>query len=174
MKTVIQFPAAAILIAAASVRAQDSTTTATCAAQNILDACLETTEGYLSLCTSTDYTCLCNQYIAIMTCFNNCPNDSRQPSYQQQKDLYCMNASLYATTTPTATQTGSQTVDATTTDAAATTTSSEGAIKSTDMPASNTAMQNSNDGAPGPGPAGLFAGRGGLIAAVAGAVAAFL
>jgi hypothetical protein len=40
----------------------------TCAAQSILDACLDTTTAYLSLCASNDYSCLCDKYTAIMTC----------------------------------------------------------------------------------------------------------
>lgn len=54
--------------AVATVNADDSTTSSVaCAAQNILDTCLATTESYVSLCATTDYMCLCDKYVAIMT-----------------------------------------------------------------------------------------------------------
>jgi hypothetical protein len=53
--------------------ATTTTTTAECQAQSILDACLDTTQGYLSLCESQDWSCLCDKYNAIMTCASN-PN----------------------------------------------------------------------------------------------------
>ncbi|KAI1633468.1 hypothetical protein F4809DRAFT_584507 [Biscogniauxia mediterranea] len=118
MKTTLFQAAALVLATAVSTVYADTTTadsssgTSVCAAQNILETCLVTTEGYVSLCSTTDYSCLCDKYTGIMTCFNNCPDDSRAPSYQNQKDLYCMNASLYATTTAAAassTQTGNGT-----------------------------------------------------------------
>ncbi|KAI3318019.1 hypothetical protein HD806DRAFT_353394 [Xylariaceae sp. AK1471] len=76
-----------------------ATTTTECQAQGILDACLETTQGYLSLCESQDWGCLCDKYTAIMTCFANCPNDSRRYSIDSQRQLYCSNASAYPSST---------------------------------------------------------------------------
>lgn len=67
------FRIAFLAAAASSVSAQDDTTTTddtsstVCAAQNILDTCLQTTESYVSLCATTDYMCLCDKYVAIMT-----------------------------------------------------------------------------------------------------------
>ncbi|KAJ8120364.1 hypothetical protein O1611_g10382 [Lasiodiplodia mahajangana] len=75
----------------ASYVAADTTTTTTttaCAAQAILDACLDTTESYLALCGSQDYSCLCDKYTAIMTCFANCPNDDRQYALDSERQLY--------------------------------------------------------------------------------------
>lgn len=77
---------------AAAVSAQTTTTTAasgtsSCAAQAILEQCLVTTEGYLDLCDTNDYGCLCDKYTSIMTCFNNCPSDSREFGVSQQKQL---------------------------------------------------------------------------------------
>ncbi|KAI5927219.1 hypothetical protein F4810DRAFT_350767 [Camillea tinctor] len=124
MKTsMFQVVAAVLATAVSSVYAQTTTAATTCAAQNILETCLATTEGYVSQCTSTDYSCMCDKYTAIMTCFNNCPNDSRSSSYNNQKVLYCMNASLYASTAAAATPTSSGT--GTTAVAAATTTTGE-------------------------------------------------
>ncbi|KAI8624834.1 hypothetical protein F5Y19DRAFT_480212 [Xylariaceae sp. FL1651] len=64
-----------------------------CAAQNILDSCLSTTQGYLGSCSSQDWSCLCEK------CFNNCPSDGRKVDCGNQQKLYCMNASLYQTAT---------------------------------------------------------------------------
>lgn len=54
-----------------SISAQSSTSSSmgatTCAAQNVLDTCLGTTEGYVSLCSQNDYSCLCDKYTAIIT-----------------------------------------------------------------------------------------------------------
>jgi hypothetical protein len=77
---------------AAAVSAQSSSAAAApgssvCAAQNILETCLATTQGYLSQCSASDYSCLCDKYTAIMTCFNNCPNDPQGPSFKNSQQL---------------------------------------------------------------------------------------
>lgn len=54
-------------ILALAIAAQTASAESTCAAQNILEACLTTTTGYLDQCQSTDYSCLCDKYTAIMT-----------------------------------------------------------------------------------------------------------
>lgn len=84
----------AVAALAAAVSAQSSSSAASapgssvCQAQNILETCLATTQGYLSLCTSnTDYQCLCDKYTAIYSCFNNCPNDSQAASFKGQQDI---------------------------------------------------------------------------------------
>lgn len=41
-----------------------------CAAQNIVDACLGSTGSQTSLCASTDYSCLCDKHTAILTHVN--------------------------------------------------------------------------------------------------------
>lgn len=87
MKSVI-FSVAALV---AAVSAQTTTTAAssssTCGAQPVLEQCLITTQGYIDLCQSTDYNCLCAKYNDLLTCFNNCPNDSRQSSYASSRDV---------------------------------------------------------------------------------------
>ncbi|GAW19753.1 hypothetical protein ANO14919_092420 [Xylariales sp. No.14919] len=103
-----------IAVLAASVSA-DSTA---CAAETILDACLDTTEGYLSLCGSQDYSCLCDKYTAIMTCFANCPNDDRQYALDSQRQLYCANASAFSTKTTSSRSLARSTTKATATDSA--------------------------------------------------------
>ncbi|KAI1389723.1 uncharacterized protein F4822DRAFT_442916 [Hypoxylon trugodes] len=172
----------AFLAIAASVNAQDSdssaevttTTTTACAAQNILDTCLSTTESYVSLCATTDYMCLCDKYTAIMTCFNNCPNDSRQATYQQQKDSYCMNASLYATTSGN--RTVSRSISTTSSPVTTTSATNEGNVKTADItatastPTATEAAQSSSNG----GDEQRMSNPGGLLAAFAGVLAALL
>lgn len=164
MKTV--FVAVAIL--AASVSADTSTG---CAASSILDACLETTEGYLSLCGSQDFSCLCEKYTTIMTCFANCPNDDRQYSIDGQRQLYCTNASAFATTTTTATsatKTSAANPSQTDSSGAATTTFGGSADETTSGSAAH-ATGDMTDAA------GVVQPGAGLLAALAGvAVAALL
>ncbi|KAI1331738.1 hypothetical protein F5Y16DRAFT_242715 [Xylariaceae sp. FL0255] len=116
MKTII-FSAALVAIVSAGSGSGSSTEGATssssCAAQNILESCLKTCTGYLDLCASQDYGCLCEKYTSIMTCFDNCPNDSRKPSYAGSQQVYCMNASVYSSSTKTPTASASASTAAT-------------------------------------------------------------
>lgn len=50
---------------------------------------------------STDYDCLCTQYTNLLTCYNNCPNDSGVTTVQQQREQYCTAASAYPSTSST-------------------------------------------------------------------------
>ncbi|KAI1207146.1 uncharacterized protein F4807DRAFT_188981 [Annulohypoxylon truncatum] len=135
-----------------------ATTTTGCAAQNIVDTCLDTTESYVSLCGTTDYQCLCDK------CFNNCPNDPRALGYTQQKDNYCQSASLYATTSGNLTM--SRTAAPTSVSAA--TTSTNVVIKSMDVSATPGATESGNDAQE------RITRVGGMLAGVAGFVAVFL
>ncbi|EHK45007.1 hypothetical protein TRIATDRAFT_79919 [Trichoderma atroviride IMI 206040] len=101
---------ATLLFAAAGVSAASSATSpdapgSTCLADYILEDCLKSTTVNANNCNPTDYTCLCAAYQAIFTCYNNCPNDIRAPSVQNQVDSYCRTASLLATTTKAAPKT---------------------------------------------------------------------
>ncbi|KAI0201893.1 hypothetical protein F4808DRAFT_422662 [Astrocystis sublimbata] len=116
----ISMAALAAGVLAETTTTTSATTTTACAAESILDACLDTTESYLALCQSTDYSCLCEKYTTIMTCFANCPNDSRQYSLDSERLLYCSNASAFSSsklTTKTTSKTSASTHSATTTDA---------------------------------------------------------
>ncbi|PNP44070.1 hypothetical protein TGAM01_v203302 [Trichoderma gamsii] len=98
---------ATLLLTAAGVSAASSATSpdtpgSTCLADYILEDCLKSTTVNANNCNATDYTCLCAAYQAIYTCYNNCPNDIRAPSVQNQVDSYCRTASLLATTTKVA------------------------------------------------------------------------
>ncbi|KAK8098400.1 CFEM domain protein [Apiospora kogelbergensis] len=150
---------ATLLAVAVSAQSTSVSTSTTCAAANIVDACLDTTNGYLAQCTdNADYQCKCDKYTAIMTCFNNCPNDSRASSYANSKQLYCPRrpaahrppVSAPATTTTAANKVG----------AAATSASSSAVAKSTD------AAKN--------GAAEMLANTSGLMLAVAAIIAAVL
>ncbi|KAI1662717.1 hypothetical protein F4813DRAFT_394867 [Daldinia decipiens] len=156
MKAVL-FRVASLAAAAASVGAQttdsddgSSTSTATtaCAAQNILDTCLSTTESYVSLCDTTDYMCLCDKYTAILT----------------------MNASLYATTS------GNRTVSRsiTSTSSSETTTTSEGVVKTADVTAAASSPTATEPTQSGNSAGERAVHAGGRLAALAGVIAYFL
>ncbi|KAK9425567.1 putative Extracellular membrane protein CFEM domain-containing protein [Seiridium unicorne] len=171
MKSVI-FSLVALTVA---VSAQTTTTTAatgssTCDAQPVLEQCLITTEGYVSLCASTDYSCLCDKYTAELTCFGNCPNDSRQSSVSQQKELNCMNASIYSSLASTTTAAGSSSAAAatTTTTKSSTQTSATGTTTTTSSTTSASGSTQTN------GASELVGSGSGLLAAVAGVVVAML
>ncbi|BDD55087.1 hypothetical protein MPDQ_006850 [Monascus purpureus] len=89
------------------------TSSSSCAAQNILDACLSSTQPQLQACAQNDWKCLCEQSTNVLTCYNNCPGDSGQFGAQQTKESYCNAANAYApsssTTSTAATSTGIET-----------------------------------------------------------------
>ncbi|KAI1093141.1 hypothetical protein F5B19DRAFT_164225 [Rostrohypoxylon terebratum] len=155
-----------------TVAAAASTTT--CAAQLILDTCLNTTESYVNLCAATDYQCLCDKYIAIAICFDNCPEDIRAPSYKVQRDSYCQTARLFATTssnmtlvrTPWATPTSAATTSADTTSTSVVVESVD--VSATAAAANAAATESGNDAQE------RIARVGGILAGVAGFFAIFL
>ncbi|KAI0446245.1 hypothetical protein F4803DRAFT_505151 [Xylaria telfairii] len=171
--TLLSVAVLAAAVSADTVTTTATTTTTACAAEAILDACLDTTEGYVSLCGGQDYSCLCDKYTAIMTCFANCPNDSRQYALDSERQLYCANASAFSTkttTTNTATQSSSgDTNAATTTDAAST----NKATATTSRGATNTASDDSFTTPSGAAVHGVERGPG-LLAAFGLAAAALL
>ncbi|KAL6907079.1 hypothetical protein GGI43DRAFT_396591 [Trichoderma evansii] len=77
----------------------------TCLAEYILRDCLHSTTKTADACDPTDYTCLCAAYQAVLTCYNNCPNDISAPAVKNQADSYCRVASQFATTTAAAPKT---------------------------------------------------------------------
>ncbi|ETS74655.1 hypothetical protein PFICI_13139 [Pestalotiopsis fici W106-1] len=177
MKSII-FSAVAL---AAAVSAQATTsavssTGPTCDAQPILEQCLVTTTGYLNLCMTTDYSCLCDKYTSIMTCFNNCPNDSREGQYSQLKQLNCNNASIYsslsaATATTSAKGSSATAATATTTDSSKATGTSDSSSSEETSTKSASASGSTQTNAAGLDKVGSSSG---LLVAVAGAVAALL
>ncbi|KAI9376812.1 hypothetical protein BJX61DRAFT_538508 [Aspergillus egyptiacus] len=126
-----------VLAASVSVLAQGtetSTATATqsasgCAAQNILDACIDSIQIQVDACGPNEWECLCEQTNNLLTCYNNCPEDSGRFGVEQQKTSYCNAAGAFSSTT---TSTTTATTAATTTTETATSTVSEAATSTTD------------------------------------------
>lgn len=123
---------------------------------SILDSCKGTIQGQINACATTDYSCLCTQYINMLTCYNNCPMDTSVAIVQQQRELYCNDASVYGTTTTLGT------APATTMSTSATTTGSETAAQSgfssgTGTGSSTHASSTSSSGADIKSAGGLFA-----------------
>lgn len=65
----------------------------------VLDACIATEQAQINGCSLNDYSCLCQQYGNLLTCYNNCPNDPGLFGVQQQKTQQCEAAQAYGTTT---------------------------------------------------------------------------
>ncbi|KAK4466489.1 hypothetical protein QBC42DRAFT_259017 [Cladorrhinum samala] len=141
-----------------------------CAADYIVEACLGTERSKLASCASTDYDCLCAGHNSLITCFNNCPNDTRVKDAAGQRDIFCGYASQFPSKTtkvnsPSQTAAASQTSANSQNDQTAPTgsESSSPSASSTGSPATN-----SNSAAY------LALNAGGVLAAVAGVVAVVL
>jgi hypothetical protein len=65
----------------------------------VLDACIATEQAQINGCSPNDYSCLCQQYGNLLTCYNNCPNDPGLFGVQQEKTQNCGAAQAYGTTT---------------------------------------------------------------------------
>ncbi|KAL1835689.1 hypothetical protein VTJ49DRAFT_6208 [Mycothermus thermophilus] len=151
-----------LAVLASSAAAQ---TTSECGAAYIVDACLTSEKAKLNACGDQDYVCRCDNWINVLTCYNNCPNDPRKHADDGQRQIFCDYASrLVSTTTqaaaPTQTSTPAQTTE-----------NAEAADPTdTDSPATSTsdAPTSTNHAAD------LVLNAGGMLAAVAGVVAAVL
>ncbi|KAK4176066.1 hypothetical protein QBC36DRAFT_14455 [Triangularia setosa] len=156
----------AVLISAAVAQ-----TTSACGADYIVESCLGSEKAKLAACNTGDYDCQCAAWQAILTCYNNCPNDSRLHTDVGQKDIFCGYASQFpskATAVPSASKTSNtsptQTPNQNEVDDDASNTDDEsGTSTATGSPATNT---NSA--------AYLALNAGGVLAAVAGVVAVVL
>jgi len=71
----------------------------TCDAQAVLDACKATEQAQINGCAPNDYSCLCQQYGNLLTCYNNCPADPGLFGVQQEQTQNCNAAKAYGTTT---------------------------------------------------------------------------
>ncbi|KAF2998165.1 hypothetical protein E8E13_002972 [Curvularia kusanoi] len=62
-----------------------------CAAQNIVDACVEGYQARIQSCqkNNNDWICLCDVYTDVLTCYNNCPDSNMKPPVQNQVTQYC-------------------------------------------------------------------------------------
>ncbi|KAL7274417.1 hypothetical protein RUND412_002692 [Rhizina undulata] len=121
---------ALLAVTFASFAAAQSSSATACAAQYIVDACVQT-EDSNTTCTPNDWECMCNKATNLLTCYNNCPNDSAKFGYQSQQTAYCGAASAAS----------SQSVAAATASAAAASTKT-GSVTA----ATATAVESSNSG----------------------------
>ncbi|KAH8170499.1 hypothetical protein LIA77_09280 [Sarocladium implicatum] len=140
-----------------------------CEADYIVERCLSTEKDKVEACDATDYDCQCAAYEAVATCYNNCPNDPRATSANQQVLIFCQQASIHGTkssnisTTPTGTM------------ATAPATTSDDDEDDEDEPrGSNTATFDAEVPTESDAAGILFINAGGALAAVAGAIAALL
>ncbi|RKF80283.1 putative gpi anchored serine-threonine rich protein [Golovinomyces cichoracearum] len=95
-----------------------------CAAQPVLELCLSSTSAIASACAPTDYSCLCQKYTDVLTCYNNCPDDVRRASTLSSQSAYCANASMYSSTQTSALPPASSSASATILTGTSTTSSS--------------------------------------------------
>ncbi|KAL2832024.1 hypothetical protein BDW59DRAFT_139565 [Aspergillus cavernicola] len=90
----------------------------TCEAQNILDTCIRSIQAQVDACGPNEWGCLCEQTNNLLTCYNNCPEDTGRTGVEQQRVSYCNAAGLVSsssTTSRTATSTNTSTSTATST-----------------------------------------------------------
>lgn len=75
-----------------------------CGAQQILDTCLEREKNYFKYCSppESDYPCLCKVNTALLSCYDNCPQDLGKANIQGLRDTYCSIAKTYNTTSSSA------------------------------------------------------------------------
>lgn len=92
----------------------------------------------------------------MLTCYNNCPNDPNVAIVQQQRELYCNDASVYGTTTTLGTAPASTATAATTTGAGSAAQSGFSSGTRTGSGSSSTSTSSSN-GADAKSVGGLFA-----------------
>ncbi|KAK8204203.1 hypothetical protein BKA81DRAFT_91805 [Phyllosticta paracitricarpa] len=93
----MRFSLAAFALASVGLVAAQSTPGAaptggaggTCAAQTILDTCLTSEKAKADACGGNDWLCLCDTYQSILTCYNNCPNDSARSAVNNQVTQFC-------------------------------------------------------------------------------------
>jgi hypothetical protein len=141
-----------------------------CAAQDILNKCVSDTTDIVSSCAPNDYGCLCQKYQAVLTCYNNCPNDQGMAGAQAEVNSNCQAASQNPTTTASAFSAAESSTKSANTGAATTAGGSSGGnggqVKTSGT--STAAAKSTNIAAPIALPAG------GLLAIVAGLVGAFL
>lgn len=146
--------------------------TSACAADYIVESCLTSQTEILNTCTNGDYECQCAAWKAIITCYNNCPNDSRRSTSEGQKEIFCGYASQFPSSTKkvaAATQSQSQ-AQQTGSSNSNSNTESTGTVDSTSSTATSTSKPATNTNSA----AYLALNAGGVLAAVAGVVAVVL
>ncbi|OKL59258.1 hypothetical protein UA08_05509 [Talaromyces atroroseus] len=131
--------------------AQSQSRRATCAAQNILDACIQDTSPQLQACEANDWDCLCEQSNNVLTCYNNCPGDDGQFGAQQTMTSYCNAAKAYGSSTsssisatPSASAASAASASSTSTGSFATKTASSGSSNLVASASSSSTSSSSN------------------------------
>ena len=139
-----------------------------CGANYILEACLTSENAKFAACSEGDWDCKCSSYNNIMTCFNNCPNDSRREAQSGQQKIFCGYASQFPSSTPSAA--GAAKTSAPSGAAAAATTTGPGGSTPSGSSTSTGANPAKTNGAA----TDLAVNAGGVLALVAAVVAAAL
>ncbi|KAL4954788.1 hypothetical protein BDW69DRAFT_162439 [Aspergillus filifer] len=140
----MRFPSIISLLATASVcaLAQETSTSSasssqttddsdrSCAAQNILDACVNSIQAQVDNCGANEWDCLCEQTNNMLTCYNNCPGDPARNGVNQQRISYCNAADQLSSTSTSTTATFTRTSTTTASETETATSTSEGAAAS--------------------------------------------
>ncbi|KAK4142062.1 uncharacterized protein C8A04DRAFT_38581 [Dichotomopilus funicola] len=156
-----------LAVLASSAMAQ---TSSACGADYIVESCLSSEKAKLATCDGKDYDCLCQSWKNILTCYNNCPNDSRLENDAGQRDIFCSYATQFAsssTAAPAKSTTAGVPAQSTGDSTDATATNTDGQAP--------TGTTSGNGGATGTNSAAdLALNAGGVLAAVAGVMAVLL
>ncbi|KAJ1958280.1 hypothetical protein EC988_000395 [Linderina pennispora] len=72
-----------------------------CAAQHVLNNCLNTQGLMLGACAYSDWACKCEAQKTIVSCFNSCPGDETRTAQEGQVKVFC-NASKSVSTSASA------------------------------------------------------------------------
>ncbi|KAF7712763.1 Uncharacterized protein PECH_007337 [Penicillium ucsense] len=103
-----------LIAATASVVVGQTSNSKTCAAQNVVDRCVQDMQFQLEGCDTYDFACQCTRSTNVVDCYNNCPDLIASTTAQSIRQQNCANAKAYATTTtfgaaPSQTATGTRT-----------------------------------------------------------------
>ncbi|KAL2198187.1 hypothetical protein P885DRAFT_59820 [Corynascus similis CBS 632.67] len=173
MKTSFLLPLAVL---ASSAVAQSTTASVNaCDADYIVERCLTTETAKLDACGGQDFNCRCAAWEAILTCYNNCPNDPRQHTDAGQREIFCGYASQYQSTTAATTTTTQSSASRTASTNAQATDDAEDNAEPTDTAdesatstSTGSSAANTNSGAE------LVLNAGSVLGAVAGVIAVVL
>ncbi|KAI1258663.1 hypothetical protein F5Y18DRAFT_434106 [Xylariaceae sp. FL1019] len=133
----------------------------TCAAKNILDACISNTQVYIALCGSQDWECLCDKYTAQMT-MNATAYGSKTTSNVKSTGL--VSGQTTGTAKPTGPKATSESANGTGGGGGATTAETAIGPKATET--AKPSVQVAGAAALGPGAGAMVAGIAAVVAAV--------
>ncbi|KAI7821264.1 hypothetical protein BX661DRAFT_200733 [Kickxella alabastrina] len=72
-----------------ATKASAEAATGACAAQHIVERCLSTQGLVFDQCEYSDWACKCQVQTALVSCYNNCPDDQGRIGPEAQVALYC-------------------------------------------------------------------------------------